>query len=164
VSVVALTRELGDADAASFIIGVYAAGSFIVGVIIGGLKLGAELPRQLMVAVTVLLITTLPLLLADNVTLLAITIFVSGVAVSPTFITAYSLVERRVPPAVLTEGVTWVGTGTGMGMALGAFVTGWVVDNFGASNGFWVSVAAAVVALGIVTVGQPVLAGARIRK
>jgi len=160
VSVVALTRELGSAGAASFIIGVYAAGSFIVGVIIGGLKLGTQLPRQLLVAVTALFITTLPLLLADNVTLLAITIFVSGVAVSPTFITAYGLVERRVPPAVLTEGVTWVGTGTGIGMAMGAFVSGWVVDNFGASNGFWVSVAAAIVALGIVSVGQPVLSGA----
>jgi MFS family permease len=164
VSVVALTRELDSADAASLIIGVYAAGSFIVGVIIGGLKLGAQLPRQLLVAVSALLITTLPLLLADTVTLLAITIFLSGIAVSPTFITAYSLVERRVPPAVLTEGVTWVGTGTGIGMALGAFVAGWVVDTFGASNGFWVSVAAAIVALLIVSVGQPVLAGARALK
>jgi MFS family permease len=160
VSVVALTRQLGRADAASFIIGVYAAGSFIVGVIIGGLKLGAELPRQLLVAVSVLLITTLPLLLADTITLLAVTIFLSGIAVSPTFITAYSLVERRVPAAVFTEGVTWVGTGIGIGMALGAFLSGWVVDTFGARNGFWVSIGAATAALLIVFVGQSTLAGA----
>jgi MFS family permease len=107
----------------------------------------------------VLLITTLPLLFADTVALLALTIFLSGIAVSPTFITAYGLVERRVPPSVLTEGVTWVGTGTGMGMALGAFVTGWVVDTFGEGNGFWVSVVAAVIALAIVILGQRTLAG-----
>lgn len=161
VSVVALTRELGDADAASLIIGVYAAGSFIVGVIIGGLKLQSPLPRQLLVAVSVLLITTFPLLLADTIALLGFTIFLSGVAVSPTFITAYSLVERRVPPSVFTEGVTWVGTGIGIGMALGAFVCGWVVDTFGARNGFWVSVAAATITLLIVALGQSTLAGAR---
>jgi predicted MFS family arabinose efflux permease len=163
VCVVALTRDLGNADAASLVIGVYAAGSFIVGVIIGGLNLRAALHRQLIVAVAALLITTLPLLLADTIPLLAFTIFLSGIAVSPTFITAFGLVERRVPPAVFTEGVTWVGTGIGIGMALGAFLSGWVVDAFGARNGFWVSVAAAAVALAIVTVGQPGLSGASTR-
>jgi MFS family permease len=161
VSVVALTRTMGDADVASLIIGVYAAGSFVVGVIIGGLKLTAPLPRQLLVAVSALLLTTFPLLFADTVTLLAITIFLSGIAVSPTFITTFGLVERRVPPAVFTEGITWVGTGIGIGMALGSFLSGWVVDSFGARNGFWVSVAAAVMALSIVTFGQRTLAGER---
>jgi MFS family permease len=160
VCTVALTRELGNADAASLVIGVYAAGSFIVGVIIGGLKLGAALHRQLLFAIGALLITTFPLLLADTIPLLAATIFLSGVAVSPTFITAYGLVERRVSPAVLTEGVTWVGTGIGIGMALGAFLSGWIVDTFGARNGFWLSVAAATAALAIVALGQRGLAGA----
>ena len=72
---------------------------------------------------------------------MTVTIFLSGVAVSPTFITAFGLVERLVPPAVLTEAITWVGTGIGIGMASGAFMSGWVVDTFGARNGFWLSVA-----------------------
>lgn len=90
---------------------------------------------------------------------LAATIFLSGIAVSPTFITAFGLVERRVPPALLTEGVTWVGTGIGIGMAAGAFVAGWVVDTFGARSGFWVSAAAATIALSIIALGQKKLAG-----
>src|SRR5690349_11121070 len=159
VTTVALTRNLGNPDAASLVIAGYAAGSFVVGVVIGGLKLRAQLHRQLLVALSALLVTTLPLLLADTVPWLAATIFLSGIAVSPTFITAFGLVERRVPPAVLTEGVTWVGTGIGIGMAAGAFVTGWVVDTFGARNGFWVSAAAATIALSIVAFGQKRLAG-----
>lgn len=157
VSTVALTRDLGQPSAASLVIGVYAAGSFVVGVIVGALNLKAPLQRQLLVALAVLLVTTLPLLLADSVPLLALTIFLSGVAVSPTFITAFGLVERSVPSAVLTEGVTWVTTGIGIGMALGAFVSGWVVDEFGARSGFLVSVGAAVAALSIVALSQPVL-------
>jgi len=162
VCIVALTREWGNSDAASLIIGVYAAGSFILGVIMGGLKLRAALHRQMLVAIGVLLITTFPLLLADTVLALTLTIFLSGIAVSPTFITAFGLVERHVPPAVLTEAVTWVGTGIGIGMALGAFASGWVVDTFGARNGFWLSVGGATAALAIVALGQRCLAETRV--
>jgi MFS family permease len=125
----------------------------------GGLNQRAPLHRQLLVALGGLLITTVPLLLADSVPWLAAAIFLSGIAVSPTFITAFGLVAQRVPPEVLTEGVTWVGTGIGIGMAAGAFVSGWVVDTFGARNGFWVSVAAAICALMIIALGQHALAG-----
>jgi MFS family permease len=161
VTTVALTRDLGSPDAASLVIGVYAAGSFVVGIVIGGLNLKSPLHQRLLFAVGALLVTTLPLLLADSVAWLAAAIFLSGVAVSPTFITAYGLVEQRVEPAVLTEGVTWVGTGIGIGMAVGAFASGWVVDAFGARNGFWVSVAAAAGALLTIALGQQRLAGTR---
>ncbi|MEP7246024.1 MAG: MFS transporter [Gammaproteobacteria bacterium] len=161
VCIVALTRQWGNPDAATGAIAVYAAGSFILGVIMGGLKLRAALNRQMLAAVGALLIMTFPLLLADTVLVLTVTVFLSGVAVSPTFITAYGLVERRVPPAVLTEAITWVGTGIGIGMALGAFACGWVIDTFGAHNGFWLSVGAATAALSIVALGQSCLAEPR---
>ena len=161
VSVVALTRDLGQPGAASLVIGVYAMGSFVVGVILGALSLKVRLQRQLLAALGVLLLTTLPLLFVGSVPALAAAIFLSGVAISPTFITAFGLIERRVPPQVLTEGVTWVTTGIGIGMALGAFVAGGVVDTFGARSGFWVSVAAAGVALLIVVLGQRVLSEGR---
>lgn len=161
VSTVALTKELGRPQAASLVIAVYAMGSFVVGLIVGALNLKAPLHRQLLMALAVVLVTTLPLLLADTVPALAAAVFLSGVAISPTFITAFGLIERRAPPEVLTEGVTWVMTGIGIGMALGAFVSGWVVDQYGARNGFWVSVGAASTALAIVALGQRVLGEVR---
>ncbi|NGO50938.1 MFS transporter [Allomesorhizobium camelthorni] len=163
VSAVAITKELGQPGAASLVIGVYAVGSFVVGLIVGALNLTMPLQRQLAIAVGVIALTTLPLLVANTVPLLALAVFVSGVAISPTFITAFGLIERRVPEAMLTEGITWVMTGIGIGMALGAFATGWVVDNFGAQNGFWVSVAAGTVSLLTVLLGQKTLAGERYR-
>jgi MFS family permease len=159
VTTVAITKELGQPGAASLVIGVYAVGSFLVGVVVGALSLRLPLQRQLAIAIAVIALTTLPLLFADTVLTLALAIFVSGVAVSPTFITAFGLIERRVPPALLTEGVTWVMTGIGIGMALGAFVAGWVIDTFGAHNGFWVSVAASIIALLTVLFGQRTLRG-----
>ncbi|MDX0412401.1 MFS transporter [Sinorhizobium medicae] len=160
VSVVAITKELGQPQAASLVIGVYAVGSFLVGLALGALNPTMPLQRQLLIAVSVIAITSLPLLVADTVPFLAFAVFVSGIAISPTFITAFGLIERRVPESMLTEGVTWVMTGIGIGMALGAFVSGWVVDNYGAQKGFWVSVAAG--AATVVTVaGQRSLAGSK---
>ena len=159
VSAVAITEELGQPGAASLVIGVYAAGSFVIGLVVGALNLTMPLQRQLAIAVAIIAVTTLPLLVADTVPLLALAVFVSGLAISPTFITAFGLIERRVPAAMLTEGVTWVMTGIGIGMALGAFASGWVVDNFGAQNGFWVSVAAGTLSLLTVLLGQRTLAG-----
>ena len=80
---------------------------------------------------------------------------------SPTFITAFGVIERSVPESMLTEGVTWVmtGIGIGIGMALGAFASGWVVDNYGPQNGFWVSVVAGAAAALTVGLGQASLSG-----
>jgi MFS family permease len=161
VSAVAITKELGQPNAASLVIGVYAVGSFVVGLILGALNLSVPLHRQLLIAVSVLAMTALPLLWAGTMPLLAIAVFISGIAVSPTFITAFGLIERRVPESMLTEGVTWVMTGVGIGVALGAFVSGWVVDSFGAQNGFWVSVVAGAATVATVALGQGSLAGGR---
>jgi predicted MFS family arabinose efflux permease len=50
-------------------------------------------------------------------------------------------------------------TGIGIGMALGAFISGWVIDNFGPSNGFWVSIAATLSTVTIISLGQRSLSG-----
>ncbi len=164
VSAVAITKELGQPEAASLVIGVYAIGSFVVGLILGALNPKMPLQRQLLIAVSVLALTALPLLVAStSVALLAFAVFLSGVAISPIFITSFGLIERRVPESMLTEGVTWVMTGIGIGMALGAFISGWVIDNFGPDNGFWVSVAASLSTVAIITLGQRSLSGDRKR-
>ncbi|MFK3779602.1 MFS transporter [Agrobacterium sp. NPDC089420] len=155
VSAVAITKQLGQPEAASLVIGVYAIGSFVVGLLLGALNPKMPLHRQLLIAVSVLALTALPLLGAStSVALLASAVFLSGVAISPIFITAFGLIERRVPESMLTEGVTWVMTGIGIGMALGAFISGWVIDNFGPGNGFWVSVVASLSTVAIISLGQ----------
>ena len=159
VTAVAITEAWGDPGAASLVIGVYAVGSFVVGLIVGALNLKLALEKQLLIALSVLAVTAVPLLFVGSVPMLAFAVFASGVAISPTFITAFGLIERRVPAAMLTEGITWVMTGIGIGMALGSFVSGWVVDTYGPHNGFWVSVIAGVAAFLTVLFGQRTLSG-----
>ncbi len=157
VTVIALAKELGQPAAATFVLGSYAVGSLIIGLVFGTLRLKMPLSRQFAIAIAVAAATTVPLLFASNIPMLALALFASGIAISPTFITAFSLIERLVTPAKLTEGITWVTTGIGIGMAIGSFVSGWVIDSFGASSGFCVSVVAGGVALVTAVLGQPLL-------
>lgn len=157
VSVVAMARELGSPASASPVIGVYAVGSFAVGLALGALRPTISLERQLMIAVLVVAASQAPLLFADSVPALAAFVFLSGVAVAPTFITAFSLVASRVPAQMLTEGVTWVMTGMGVGMASGAFLAGFAIDRFGASAGFSVSLFGGLAAAATVAFGRGML-------
>ena len=159
VTAVAITEALGQPEAASLVIGVYAIGSFVVGLVVGVLNLKLPLHNQLAIAVGIIAVTAVPLLFANTVPLLTIAVFVSGLSISTTFITAFGLIERRLAPEMLTEGITWVMTGIGIGMALWAFTSGWVVDTYGPRNGFWVSVLAGALALLTVLLGQSTLAG-----
>jgi predicted MFS family arabinose efflux permease len=45
-------------------------------------------------------------------------------------------------------------TGIGIGMAIGSAASGWVIDQFGASNGFWVSIVAGATALATALLGN----------
>jgi len=84
--------------------------------------------------------------------LLAATVFVAGLFFAPTMIIAMGLVENIVPPSRLTEGLTWMITGLGIGVALGAALAGWVVDEAGVKAGFIITISAGLVVL-LVAVG-----------
>jgi MFS family permease len=159
VTVIALTKMFGQPAAASFILAGYAGGSLVVGLVFGLLKLRASLAQQFVVANLVAALTTLPLLFIANIPMLALFLFMAGASISPTFITAFGLIEQRIPAAKLTEGITWAVTGIGIGMAIGSFASGYVIDAFGPASGFWVSVAAGATALAAATLGYRSLSG-----
>jgi MFS family permease len=154
VTVIAMSKEFGQPAAASLVLGGYAAGSLVVGLIFGAVNLKMPLSRQFAVAIGIAAATTVPLLFVPNIPLLALALFVSGVSISPTFITAFGLIERVVPAAKLTEGITWVMAGIGIGMAVGSAASGWVIDQYGAGNGFWVSIVAGATALATALLGN----------
>ena len=158
VGVIAYSEALGAPDAASFVLAGYALGSLVVGVVYGLRKPRMPLANQLCVAMVIVMVTTIPPLLVWDVGGLGVALFLAGGAISPSFITAFALIERLVPGSKLTEGITWAMTGIGLGMALGSILAGYVIDTFGAQNGFWISVLAGLVALKIVVSGYGTLA------
>jgi MFS family permease len=145
---VAFAQQQGQPAAASIVLSVYAIGSCLAGLAFGALKPDVPLPRLFLYGAVATALTTLPLLLAGNILGLSLAVFVAGLFFAPTLIVAMGLVERIVPPAKLTEGLTWLITGLSIGVAIGAAGSGWLVDAFGARSGFWLSIAAGTVVLG----------------
>ncbi|ALI03184.1 MFS transporter [Pseudomonas sp. FW306-02-F02-AA] len=145
---VAFAQQQGQPAAASIVLSVYAIGSCLAGLAFGALKPDVPLPRLFLYGGVATALTTLPLLLAGNILGLSLAVFVAGLFFAPTLIVAMGLVERIVPPAKLTEGLTWLITGLSIGVAIGAAGSGWLVDAFGARSGFWLSIAAGAVVLG----------------
>ncbi|MBT1155457.1 MFS transporter [Aminobacter anthyllidis] len=154
VTAVAFAEAQGNKASAGFALSAYAAGSLIAGLAFGALKLKLALPRQLLLAIALAALTTFPLMIVGSIPTLAVVLFVAGVAVSPTIIISMALVEKIVPSSKLTEGMTWAITGIGIGMAVGSSASGWFIDNFGPTSGFFVSMLAGFLALLVTLVGQ----------
>ena len=154
---VAFAQQQGQPAAASIVLSVYALGSCIVGLVFGTLKLNMALPKLFLLGALATALTMVPLMWADSIATLAGALFVAGLFFAPTLITAMGLVENIVPPAKLTEGLTWMITGLGMGVALGAVLGGWVIDAYGAQAGFGVSLAAGGVMLLFAVLGYRLL-------
>ncbi|MDX7989919.1 MFS transporter [Xenorhabdus littoralis] len=142
---VAFAERQGQPAAASIVLSAYAIGSCFAGLVFGAIKIAVPLPRMFMFAALATMLTTVPLLLAFDILTFAAIIFVSGLFFAPTMIIAMGLVENTVPSHNLTEGLTWVITGLGIGVAFGASLAGWVVDEMGIQAGFIITLVAGIV-------------------
>lgn len=149
VATVAFADELDRPGLTGLLLAIYAAGSLIAGVITGVLSSSpAATLRRYRFGAAAMAAAMVPLPFIHSPALLAVVLFLGGFAVSPTLVSLFSLVEANVPPSRLTEGITWVTTGIGFGIAPGAAIAGQLVDQLGASPAYWVSVCSGVLAAG----------------
>ncbi|MFE6104262.1 MFS transporter [Streptomyces laurentii] len=159
VVTVAFAEERGHKAAASLVLAVYALGSCTAGVVFGLLHLKSEASKRWLAGLVAMAVSMIPLLLAGNLLLLAVALFVAGLSIAPTMVTTMALVEAHVPRAKLTEGMTWTSTGLAIGVALGLSAGGWVVDASGARTGYVVPVVAGALAVVVGFLGHRRLRG-----
>jgi MFS family permease len=145
VVVAAFTEEQGRQGAAGVVLAVWAAGSLLAGIAVGALPQPADPLRRLRSSILVLGLLFAPMTLLSDIPLLALAMFLGGFMISPTLIAMVNLVELSVPSSRLTEALTWTTTGMSVGIAPGAAVVGWVIDEHGASAGFLVPLLAGLV-------------------
>ncbi|KDN83922.1 ABC transporter [Kitasatospora cheerisanensis KCTC 2395] len=96
--------------------------------------------RQRMLACYALLVLGCSTLWAmPNLVSLAIAGLFCGLAIAPTLITGYTLVETLVADGAKTEAFTWLTGAIGLGLALGSTAAGQLIDHSGPSLGFTVA-------------------------
>lgn len=146
VGAIAFTREHAAPAAATLVLALFAGGSAVAGLIFGAMRLAAPLRQQLTIAVLAVAVLMWPLLAVDGIAGLAIAYAVAGLTIAPTMIVATALVEQIVPASKLTEGITWIVTGLGVGVAVGSALAGRMIDLYGTTAGFGVAAVAATLA------------------
>ncbi len=133
--------------AASIVLSAYAIGSCFTGLIFGSLTLTTPLPRLLLMSGLMTFLSIIPLLLVSNILTLSLVVFISGLFFAPTMIIAMSLVENIVPENRLTEGMTWLLAGLNIGVALGAILSGKVIDSFDIYTSYFVAIGGGVLVM-----------------
>ncbi|MFG2880325.1 MFS transporter [Streptomyces sp. NPDC048337] len=149
----AFSDEQGHKNLSGVILAIWAFGSCLAGIVFGLLHLKGRTERRWVLGVCAMAVSMIPLLLAGNLPILAVALFVSGLAIAPTMITTMALIEAHVPRAKLTEGMTWISTGLAVGVAIGSSVTGLVIDAAGARSGYVVAISSGAAAAAVAFAG-----------
>jgi MFS family permease len=156
VAVVAFAANSGTPEFAGLILSLWAVGSMLGGILFGSRQLNVSLPRQLRLTSLFMLIVAFPIPFLNSIAFLALAAFLSGFAIAPTLISAFSLAERLVPPRLLTEGLTWANSGLAVGFAGGASVGGYLIDTVGTSWAFALGVSGAAFTVTVSLASQKV--------
>jgi MFS family permease len=142
VTTVAFAEELGSKGMSGVVLAVFALGSMLAGLAYGARHFTSPASRRFVIGMATLGPGVSLFLLAQSLWVLAIAMFVAGLAIAPTVITGNGLVQDMVGKHQLTEALTWVGTSIGIGTSLGASIAGARVDDAGAAAGFLITVGA----------------------
>ncbi|WP_332643337.1 MFS transporter [Aeromicrobium sp.] len=142
VIIVAFATEEGQRGASGVVLAIWAAGSLLAGVVVGALPRTRDPLKRWRTSLLALSLLFLPLIFVSGIVWLSVGMFLAGFMISPTLIASTSLVELHVAPSRLTEALTWATTGLMVGVAPGAAIAGWVVDNHNASTAFVVPLVA----------------------
>lgn len=157
VSITAFAEESGHAGLAGALYAVFAGGSLVAGAVFGAMAWRGPAHRRLAVTFAFLALGTAPLWLVPNIAVMVPVALLCGLALAPTIITGYTLVEALVPAAAKTEAFTWLTGAIGLGLAFGSTLAGVATDEFGASPAFVLTFGAAALGLLVVAVGRRTL-------
>ncbi|MFI6443412.1 MFS transporter [Kitasatospora sp. NPDC050543] len=138
VSVTAFAEAAGQPGLSGTVYGVFAGGSMLAGALYGMIAWRRSAQQRMLASYALLVLGCCTLWAMPNLTALAVAGLVCGLAIAPTLITGYTLVETLVPAGAKTEAFTWLTGAIGLGLAAGSTAAGQLIDGFGPWAGFLV--------------------------
>ena len=120
VSVTAFAEAEGQAGVSGTVYGIFAGGSMLAGVLYGMIAWRRSARQRMLASYTLLVLGCSTLWAMPDLTSLAVAGLVCGLAIAPTLITGYTLVETLVADGAKTEAFTWLTGAIGLGLAIGS--------------------------------------------
>lgn len=136
------------------LLGIWGASSAVAGLGYAALKGHTPLHRRLVVSVALFAAGGVPLLAASSLPVLAALLPLAGLAMAPATVSAMEVMQRVVPPSVLTQTISWDTTSLAFGMTAGSFLAGATAGLLGAGHVFLVPACAGLLALLAVLAGS----------
>ncbi|MBV6698664.1 MFS transporter [Kitasatospora aureofaciens] len=143
VSMTAFADSVGQHGAAGTVYGIFAGGSMLAGVLYGVIAWRRSVQQRMITSYALLVLGCSTLWAMPNLVAVTVAGLVCGLAIAPTLISGYTLVETLVADGAKTEAFTWLTGAIGLGLATGAMVAGRLIDGHGPSVGFLVPVGGA---------------------
>ena len=147
LSAVAFADEHGHRALAGPLLACYAGGSMLSGLVFGAVPSDLPRRRSLVIGSAVMTATVTVLPFVRSTPVLALLLVLCGVGIAPTLISGFSLVERIVPGAAVTEGLTWATTGLVVGFSFSTWLAGQLVDSASVPWAFSVATVSGALAL-----------------
>lgn len=154
IGIAAFAKEQGATGATGVLLASFSVGSLGAGLFYGSRHWRWPAERRFVMSLLALVAGQAAVTLAATTLTMAVAAMLAGLAISPTFIVGYSLVEAVVPPVALTEGFAWATTGTGLGYAVGVAAAGRLIDVGTSRTAFAAGIAAAAIAAATAAVGS----------
>ena len=136
LSTVAFATSFGHKPLAGLLLACWACGSGVGGLWYGTRHWRAPTWRRFAITLALTVAGVWTFGAVPNLITLAVVQFLCGMAIAPTLIAGYSLMEEQAWPGRTTEAMTWLSTGIGVGVACGATAAGFILDAFGARWGY----------------------------
>ncbi len=156
VATVAFADDAGHKPFSGLMLGIFSLGSLIAGVVAGTIAWQRRPLERARIGMGLLAVGTLFLPFLSGLAVVTVALFITGLALAPTLITVFSLIEASVPKSRLNEAMGFVQTGMSGGIAPGAWVAGVVADSASGSTAYWVcSVSAVLAALASIVIRDP---------
>ncbi|MET0839011.1 MAG: MFS transporter, partial [Marmoricola sp.] len=146
VATVAFADDAGRKGLSGLMLGAFSLGSLIAGFVAGTVTWQRPPLERARIGAALLAVGTVSLPFLPSLEVATVTLFVTGLALAPTLITLFSLIEAAVPRSRLNEAMGVVQTGMSGGIAPGAWFAGLAADSAGGSSAYWVCTGSAVLA------------------
>lgn len=144
---VAFCQQHGVKSLSGVVLALFALGSATAGLWYGSRDWRMPAQRMLVMLAGLFAAGTWLFVAAPTVWFLAGAALVLGATLAPMTIAGFSVVHQRIEAARLTEGMTWLSTGMGLGIGVGSVTAGSVVDALGTRVSFIVAAGAALIAV-----------------
>ena len=155
LSTVSFAQHFGHKPLAGFILGTYALGSATGGLWYGSRQWRAPVEKRFAVTLTLTVLGVATFWAQPNLVTLTCGLYLCGLAIAPTLIAGFSLLEAQAKPGRRTEAMSWLSSGIGVGLAAGAAVVGFILDAHGPRVGYAFAAACGVASTVTCLVGLP---------